>query len=71
LSHPANHPDEADAVPAGLRAESLPFYLTVEEFAERARIGRTLAYSLARTGQIQSVKFGRAIRIPRSALEAK
>jgi len=38
--------------------------LTVEEAAERLRIGRTLMYSLIKSGEIESVPVGRLRRIP-------
>jgi excisionase family DNA binding protein len=38
--------------------------LTVEEAADRLRIGRTLMYSLIKTGEIESVPVGRLRRIP-------
>jgi excisionase family DNA binding protein len=46
-----------DENPAGI-------LLTVEEAAERLRIGRTLMYSLIKTGEIESVPVGRLRRIP-------
>lgn len=38
--------------------------LTVEEAAKRLRIGRTLMYSLIRSGEIESIPVGRLRRIP-------
>lgn len=40
-----------------------------EEAAAVVGIGRTMLYELMRTGQLQSIKVGRARIIPRSALE--
>lgn len=48
--------------------KDLPEFLLVEEFAAHLVIGRTKAYELVRTGQVESRKFGRIIRIPKSAL---
>ncbi|MGH8876776.1 MAG: helix-turn-helix domain-containing protein [Stackebrandtia sp.] len=42
--------------------------LTVEEAAERLRIGRTKMYSLVSKGEIESVQIGSLRRIPVSAL---
>ena len=42
--------------------------LTVEQAAERLGIGRTLMYSLVRTGAVESVTIGRLRRIPSDAL---
>lgn len=47
----------------------LPDLLTIEEFRREARIGRSAAYELARTGAIPGVRLGRLIRVHRSALE--
>ncbi|MGH3730868.1 MAG: helix-turn-helix domain-containing protein [Micromonosporaceae bacterium] len=44
--------------------------LTVEEAAERLRIGRTTMYSLVSKGEIESVQIGSLRRIPVSALHA-
>ena len=49
--------------------EDLPLVLTVEEAARVLRIGRSLAYEMARTGQIRSVKMGHRVLIPRGAIE--
>lgn len=48
--------------------EDLPLLLTVEEMASVLRIGRNPAYQLVRAGNIQSIRIGRSIRIPRNAL---
>lgn len=57
------------------RAAQLPLLLTVEEAAAVLRIGRTLAYSLARryeeTGGVDGlpvVRLGNCLRVPRWAL---
>jgi len=41
-----------------------PALLTVEEAAQRLRIGRTTMYALVSTGAIKSVTIGRLRRIP-------
>ena len=43
--------------------------LTVPEAARLLRIGRNLAYGLVARGEIPAVRFGRTIRVPRTALE--
>lgn len=43
--------------------------LTVEEAAEQLGIGRTTAYALVRSGELESVQIGRLRRIPQEALE--
>ena len=56
--------------------DGLPPFLTVEEAAKRLRIGRTLAYQLARryrttggTEGLPVVAFGNVLRVPRAKLE--
>ena len=44
--------------------------LTVVEAAKVLRISRNLAYELVARGEIPSVRLGRIIRVPRSALDA-
>lgn len=43
--------------------------LTVSELAEALGIGRNAAYRLANSDQLRTIKVGRSIRIPRSALQ--
>lgn len=43
--------------------------LTVQELANELRIGRNTAYEMVKTGLIRSVRIGKAIRVPRNALE--
>jgi excisionase family DNA binding protein len=43
--------------------------LTVEEAAERLSIGRTKAYELMASGELESVTIGRCRRVPVEALE--
>ncbi len=43
--------------------------LTVPEAAKLLRISRNLAYELVARGEIPSVRLGRVIRVPRTALE--
>ena len=58
-----------------LSFDELPEVLTVEEAAEVLRIGRTLAYELARrfevsdgTAGLPVLRIGRVLRVPKSAL---
>lgn len=53
----------------------MPEFLTVEEAAGVLRIGRTMAYELARSYRdngegLPVVRIGRLLRVPRAALEA-
>ncbi|MFG1998312.1 helix-turn-helix domain-containing protein [Spirillospora sp. NPDC048911] len=44
--------------------------LTVEEAAQRLKIGRTQMYSLITSGEVQSVTIGRLRRVPAECLAA-
>lgn len=44
--------------------------LTVEEAADRLRIGRTTMYALVSSGAVESVKVGRLRRVPAEAVDA-
>lgn len=50
--------------------DELPDLLTPEEFRAVARIGRATCYDLLRRNEIPSVRYGRLIRIPKTALLA-
>ena len=43
--------------------------LTVPQAAERFRVSRVTVYELLKTGQLASLKIGRARRIPESAVD--
>ncbi len=47
-----------------------PMMLTPGETGQLLRIGRNKTYELIAAGTLPTVRFGRAIRIPRAALEA-
>lgn len=49
--------------------QDLPLVLTVPEFAKLMRIGRSAAYEYVEANKIPSIRIGRTIRIPRSAVE--
>lgn len=55
-------------VTAETRYEDLPTFLTPAEFFRWAKIKRSKGYSLLSDGSINSVSFGRLIRIPREDL---
>lgn len=57
------HTDRPAAAPA-------PLLLTVEQAADQLGIGRTLAYALVKSGEVESVQIGRLRRIPAAALPA-
>ncbi len=46
-----------------------PLLLTYLEAAHLLGIGRTSTFELARTGQLRTVRFGSAVRIPRAEVE--
>ena len=43
--------------------------ISVEEAARLLGISRGLAYEMARTGQLPTIRFGRRLLVPRRALE--
>jgi len=45
--------------------------LTVEQAAMVLGIGRTLAFELARTGQLPTIRLGRRLLVPRVALDRR
>ena len=51
--------------------DALPEFLSPEEFRTYLRIGRATTYDLISRGAIPFVRFGRLIRIPKSALLAR
>ncbi len=48
----------------------LPEFLSPEEFRDYVGIGRSTIYDLLRRDEIPHVKFGRCIRIPKTALRS-
>ena len=48
--------------------EDLPELLTPDEAREYLRVSRGTIYELVKRNEIQSVRFGRSIRIPKAAL---
>lgn len=50
---------------APVQAGGLPPVLTIMEVANYLRIGRTMAYELARRRDFPALRIGRAVRIPR------
>jgi excisionase family DNA binding protein len=61
----AEEPPEQPAAP--LPPERV--LLTVEEAAERLGIGRTTAFALVKSGEIESVLIGRLRRVPTAAIQ--
>ncbi len=48
--------------------DELPLSLRVEDLMSILDVGRNTAYDLVRCGRIQSIRVGRQLRIPRSAV---
>lgn len=59
---------EADESKQRTRALPERILLTVEEAADQLRIGRTKAYALVKSGEIESVQIGRLRRVPKDAI---
>ena len=51
-----------------LTTNNLPLVLSVPQLADILHIGRNAAYALVKFGAIRSIRIGRTIRIPKSAL---
>jgi putative molybdopterin biosynthesis protein len=51
--------------------EDLPELLTPEEAREYLRVSKNTIYDLLRRGEIPSVRYGRLIRVPKSAIAAR
>lgn len=49
--------------------ENVPDVLTVTDLQRVLRIGRSTAYRLIKTNEIQSIRIGRSIRIPKNYVE--
>ena len=48
--------------------ENVPDVLTVSELQKVLRIGRSTAYRLIKANEIQSIRIGRSIRVPKSSV---
>ena len=48
--------------------ENIPDVLTVSELQQVLRIGRSTAYRLIKANEIQSLRIGRSIRVPKSSV---
>jgi len=48
--------------------DELPFVMSVPQLAKLLGIGRNAAYDIVNSGGIRSIKIGRTIRIPKSAV---
>lgn len=48
--------------------EAYPDMLTIEQVSHALNIGRSMAYRLVRSGEVYSLRFGTAIRVPKTAL---
>lgn len=51
--------------------EALPEFLSPDEFRRYLDLGRSTCYDLLRRNQIPHVRYGRVIRIPKTALQAR
>jgi excisionase family DNA binding protein len=63
-------PKRAHPMTRTVAYEDLPELLTVEEMAAYLKIGRSSAYGLVERREVPFVRYGRLIRIPKTALRA-
>jgi excisionase family DNA binding protein len=50
--------------------EALPEFLSPDEFRAYMGLSRSMVYELLRRGELPHQRFGKCIRIPKSALQA-
>lgn len=48
----------------------LPEFMTIPEVSRWLKVGRNFGYELVKSGQLQSVKVGSLLRVPKAALAA-
>ncbi len=65
----AKEGDQRRSIDRQTRFGELPDFLTVEETRTYLMLGRSTLYDLLRRKELTCVRFGRVIRIPRTALE--
>ncbi len=49
--------------------ENLPLFLTIEDVTNVLGIGKNTAYTLVRSGSLQSIRVGRQLRIPKESIK--
>ncbi len=54
--------------PAPISAEEIPLIMTVPQLATLLKVGRNAAYDLVNSGEIQTIRIGKSIRISRNAV---
>jgi excisionase family DNA binding protein len=57
-----------ESLPSSVPPEPVRLVLTIEEAAERLRVGRSLMYALVNSGAVESIRIGRLHRVPAAAL---
>jgi excisionase family DNA binding protein len=65
----AAHANAAVTAAPSRRRDGVAMLLTPREVEAELRLGRTRTYQLLRSGEIPSLRVGRAIRVSRAALE--
>jgi excisionase family DNA binding protein len=58
---------EPSDIPVEVPRSDVKTPFTVSEYAALARLSRNAVYEMVRRNEVPSVRFGRAIRIPRDA----
>ena len=49
--------------------ENLPLFLSIEDVTHVLGIGKNTAYTLVRSGSLQSIRVGRQLRIPKESIK--
>ncbi len=60
--------EESGIVTRFTRVEDLPQLVTIPELARFLGVGRGKAYDLVRRGEVEHVRLGRLVRVPRAAI---
>ena len=56
-------------MPSALRGAHEDRLLTINETADYLRLSRAKTYTMAATGELPAVRFGRSVRVPVAALD--
>jgi excisionase family DNA binding protein len=72
IHHRADDTNEKEQPPmttSPIRTKTPASTMSITEAADTLGIGRTLAYELARTGELPTIRLGRRLVVPRRALQ--
>ena len=70
INRAASHKDTSSTISRSQPVETLPEFLTPQEFRQYVGIGRATLYELLRREEIPHIRLGRLIRIRKSVLDS-